>query len=516
MGRPRSGKLTPQQRVERNIDWIERYCRVPEGPQVGQPVVLREFQKDWIRLIYGNPAGTRRAIISVGRKNAKTSFAAFLLLLHLAGWESRPNAKLYSTAQSKEQAGLLFELAAQMVRASAELRGCIVVRRAQKELECPERGTKYRALSADVPTVYGLSPAFIVHDELRSVKGPKSDLYDAMESATGAHAEPLSVIISTQAPTDVDLLSTLIDDAQKGADPRIVCTVMTAPIDADPFAEETIRQANPAFGDFLNAVEVMSQAESARRLPSAEASFRNLILNQRVEVADPFISKKDWQTCGGEIAKDFDQLPAFGGLDLSAANDLTAFVRVAKSGDAWSVKSTFWLPQDGLIERARKDKVDYDVWWRNGLLETTPGRAIEYDYVARYVINVLQTTKLKKIAFDPWNFVHFKAALVRQGMSEKNIENTFVEFRQGFKSMTPALRALEALILDGKLHHANHPVLAMCAHNAVITLDPAGSRKLDKAKARGRIDGIVALAMATDIALQTQQQGAREYKILVV
>jgi len=508
-------KLTPKARAERNIRWIESYCRVPEGPRTGQRIELREWQKDWIRLIYGNAAGTRLAIISVGRKNAKTTFAAFLLLLHLAGPESQPNAQLYSAAQSKEQAAVIFSLAAKMVRNSADLRQCIIVRDTAKQLFCPERGTLYRALSADVSTAYGLSPVFIVHDELRSVKGPHSPLYEALETATGAHAEPLSVVISTQAPTDNDLLSQLIDDALKGADPRIVCKVMAAPKGADPFALETIKLANPALGDFLNETEVLTQAESARRLPSREADFRNLVLNQRVEVTNPFISKAVWQECGADPAPDFDRLDAYGGLDLSATNDLTCLIRAARSGDNWSVRSTFWLPEDGILERAHADKVPYDVWWQNGFMETTPGKAIEYDYVARYVITLLQTTKLRKVAFDRWNWAFFRAALVRQGMAESAIDSTFVEFGQGFQSMSPALLQLEALLLTKKVRHGNHPVLSMCANNAVVTRGPAGERKLDKAKARGRIDGMVGLTMAVGIGLG-QQVRDPEYKILVV
>jgi len=507
--------LSPAQRVARNIRWIERYCRIPEGKDIGKAVRLRPFQKAWIKAIYGNPHGTRTAILSVGRKNAKTTFAAFLLLLHLVGPESVPNAQLFSTAQSKEQAAVIFALAAKIVRIAADLRGCVVIRDTAKQLFCPERGTLYRALSADVSTAHGLSPAFMVHDELGQVRGPRSALYEAMETATGAQEHPLSVIISTQAPTDNDLLSQLIDDAIKGEDKRVVLEYATAPKDLDPFSIEAIKAANPAFGDFLNETEVLAMAEGARRMPSAEAAYRNLVLNQRVEQSNPFISKAVWDLNAGAIAEDFDQLEAYGGLDLSTVNDLTCLERVARVGDLWSIKSNFWLPLDGLAEKARHDRAPYDVWWQNGLLETTPGKAIEYDYIARYIMNLLQTTKLRKIAFDRWNWAHFRAALVRQGMAESAIDETFIEFGQGYQSMSPALLQLEALLLAGKMRHANHPVLAMCANNAVVTRDPAGSRKLDKSKARGRIDGMVALTMATGIALGAQPK-TTEYKILVV
>lgn len=185
-----------------NIAWIEKHCRIPEGRDVGKPVQLREWQRKEIKRIYDNPHGTRRAILSFGRKNAKTTLSAFLLLLHLCGREHRLNSQLYSSAQSRDQAAILFSLAAKIVRMSPALHGFVGIRDSAKQLYCPELGTIYRALSADATTAYGLSPVFIVHDELGQVKGPRSELYEALETATGAQENPLSLIISTQAPTD--------------------------------------------------------------------------------------------------------------------------------------------------------------------------------------------------------------------------------------------------------------------------------------------------------------------------
>jgi phage terminase large subunit-like protein len=288
-------------RAERNIAWIHRFCVVPEGRLVGQPVKLRKWQKDLIREIYGSP--TRRAIISFGRKNGKTAFAAFLLLLHLCGPEARANSQLYSAAQSREQAAVLFGLAAKSVRMSPDLNSVVVIRDTAKELLCPDLGTKYRALSADASTAYGLSPVFTVHDELGQVKGPRSELYEALETASSAHDDPLSVIISTQAPTDADLLSVLIEDALKGEDKKVKLALFTADPDADPFDVKTIKQANPAFGDFQNADEVMAMAEDARRMPSRENEYRNLILNQRVDRNSPFIAKSVWQANGDDVTR---------------------------------------------------------------------------------------------------------------------------------------------------------------------------------------------------------------------
>src|SRR5882724_719353 len=168
------------------IDWIQNNCLIPEGRDVGKPVVLRDWQQGLLKKIYNNKAGTRRAILSFGRKNAKTTFSAFLLLLHLAGPPAKKNSQLFSAAQSRDQAALIFSLAAKIVRMSPKLAHAVIVRDTAKQLACPSKGTLYRALSAEATTAFGLSPVFIVHDELGQVKGPRSDLYEALETATGA------------------------------------------------------------------------------------------------------------------------------------------------------------------------------------------------------------------------------------------------------------------------------------------------------------------------------------------
>lgn len=499
------------ERAERNIAWIHEFCRVPEGRLVGQPVELRDWQKDLLRKVYGSP--TRRAIISFGRKNGKTALAAFLLLLHLCGPEARPNSQLYSAAQSREQAAVLFGLAAKCVRMSPDLHGVIIIRDTAKELVCQELGTKYRALSADASTAYGLSPVFTVHDELGQVKGPRSELYEALETASSAHDEPLSVIISTQAPSDGDLLSVLIDDAHGGGDQRVKLALFTASPDADPFADETIREANPAFGDFQNAEEVRAMSEDARRMPSREPEYRNLILNQRVEMNSPFISKSVWQDCSGPVS-DWGNEEVYSGLDLSATSDLTAHVPICWVDDAWEVKPTFWLPGDGLREKSRTDRVPYDVWHNDGHLLTTPGRAVEYEWVASELYQFDQTHNWKKCAFDRWAMKHLRPWLLKAGFTEERLDELFVEFGQGFVSMSPALRDAEAVLLSGKVRHAGHPVLTMCAANAVVTTDPAGNRKLNKAKSSTRIDGMVALAMAFGVA--PNQAEAPSYDMLII
>lgn len=494
-------------RSARNIRWLERHIRIPEGRFVGQPIKLAEFMKDDLRAIYDNPHGTRRAIISRGRKNAKTTESAMILLLHLCGPEAKPNSQLYSCAQSRDQAAILFELAAKMIRMSPRLSAYAEPKDSGKRIVCPRLGTVYRALSADASTAYGLSPVLTIHDELGQVKGPRSPLYDALETATAAQGEPLSIIISTQAPTEADLLSILIDDAAKGRDPRTVLRFQTAPEDIETFSVEAVRAANPAFDLFMNQEEVLGMMEDARNMPARAAEFENLVLNRRVETSNPFVSRKVWMENAAAPDLDWRGRPVYAGLDLSETSDLTALVLVSPytAGDAvtWDVQPTFWLPGEGLAAKARLDRVEYDVWARDGFLTAIDGaKSIEYEYVARHLRDVCDDYDVQKIAFDRYNWKQFRPWLLKAGFSDEEIDAKFVEFGQGFVSMSPALRSFESLLLNGRIRHGDHKVLTMCAGNAVVQKDPSGNRKLNKAGSRGRIDGMVSLAMAISIAEQ--------------
>jgi phage terminase large subunit-like protein len=507
----RKRRLTRGQRV---CEWIEQFCRIPEGKFVGKPVVLRPWQRKIIRDIYDS--STRRGIISFGRKNAKTTLSAFLLLAHLCGSEARPNSQLFSAAQSRDQAAVLFALAAKIVRMSPDLRQAVVIRDTAKQLFCPDLGTLYRALSAEASTAHGLSPVFVVHDELGQVRGPRSDLYEALETAAGAQEDPLSIVISTQAPDDGDLLSILIDDAKTGADPKVKLFLYTAPEELDPFSDEAIRLANPAYGDFLNAEEVRGQAESARRMPSRENAYRNLVLNQRISAHSPFVSKGVWDRCSGE--PDYEVLRTsrvWIGLDLSARNDLTALVSVAQDGEGtWHVFPEFFAPLIGLMDRSYRDRVPYDVWSREGLLTATPGASVDYAVVAQRLVTLCDDYDVAGIGFDRW-----RIDVLQHELADLGRELPLIPFGQGYRDMSPAIDAVESELMNGRVRHGRHPILTSCVANAVTTRDPAGNRKLDKSKVSGRIDGAVALAIAIGSAEKSLGQTfivTSDYELTVV
>jgi phage terminase large subunit-like protein len=483
------------------VAFIEQTCFIPEGKFVGQKLTLAEFQKDIIRAIYDNPHGTRRAIVSMGRKNAKTTLSAALLLAHLCGPPARnkPNSQLYSAAQSRDQAGIIFSLAAKMTRLNPALARAVTIQETAKALTCPELGTRYRALSADATTAYGLSPQLIIHDELGQCRGPRSPLFEALETATGAQENPRSIIISTQAPTDGDLLSVLIDDALAGNDLHTVVKLYTAPPELDPFDEAAIRMANPAFGTFLNAREVLAMANDAKRMPARQAEFENLILNRRIESTNAFVSPAIWKACSEPVGS-LDGLTLYGGLDLSEVADLTALVLIGWRDGKWRVAPTFWIPAEGLSERATADRVPYNLWRAQGYLEATPGKTISYEFVANHLRRLFDRYNIAKIGFDRWNYRHFLPWLFKTGLSEQFVADHFLEFGQGMQSMSPALRDLEQVLLEGQLAHGDHPVLGMCVANTAVVINDAGSRKPSKKRSTGRIDGLVALAMAIGAA----------------
>lgn len=496
-------------RAEKVIRFIERYCVTPEGAGVGKPLELAEFQKQFIRDVYDNEAGTRRAILSVGRKNGKTGLIAALLLAHLVGPEVKQNSQLISGAMSRDQAALVFGLASKMVQMSPELSKVVRVVPSSKRLIGLTMNTEFKALAADGKTAHGLSPVLAILDEVGQVRGPQSDFVDAITTSQGAHESPLLITISTQAANDADLLSQWIDDAQRSQDPRTVCRLYAAPEGCELMDEEAWKAANPALGIFRSLEDMREQMAQAERMPSMSNTARNLLLNQRVSLDSPFISPDVWASCNDEPVP-FDG-PVYGGLDLSARTDLTALVLVGKVGGIWQVRPYFWTPEQGIFDRAKTDRAPYDVWARSGLLRTTPGATVDYEAVAADLAEIVQDVDLRALAFDRWRIDIFRKEVERLG-----IELPLVPHGQGFRDMAPALDALEAELLNGRMAHGGDPVLTMCAANAVATTDPAGARKLDKSRRTGRIDGIQALAMAMGAAQSAEEPENIETEVLFV
>jgi phage terminase large subunit-like protein len=336
-----------------------------------------------------------------------------------------------------------------------------------------------------------------VYDEL--AQAPDRRLYDVLETSAGARSEPLFWVISTQSSDPKHVMSELVDYAKDVAagvadDPAFAAAVFEAPEAADIWDESVWAAANPALGDFRSLDEMRAYAARARRLPAREAVFRNLYLNQRIDAAAGYIGGPDWLACGEPVdPAELAGLPCWGGLDLSSTRDMTAFVLWFP--DPGAVLCWYWLPGSELDEREAQDRAPYRLWRDQGLLSAPAGRAIDKRAVAREAAAAVEPYGLRAIAYDRWRIEDFVRALDEDGISLP-----IRPWGQGYRDMAPALDALEDLVLDRKLRHGGNPILTWNVANAVLDIDPTGARKLNKRRARARIDGLQALAMAVGIA----------------
>lgn len=489
-------------RGERAVAFIHRYCKVPDGKHIGKPIVLDEFQIKFIMAVYDENRRVRRAILSIARKNGKTALMACLIIIHLVcDGIAKQNSQVVSGAMSRDQAALVFDLACKMIRQDETLTKLIRIIPSKKTLVSSNMNVTYSALAADGKTAQGLSPVFAMIDEAGQVVGSRSDFISAIETSQGAHDDPLLMYISTQAANDSDYLSILIDDAQETKDPRTVCHVYCADEDCDLMDEDQWKKANPALGSFRSLDDVAEQAKAASRMPSAENSFRNLILNQRISVNAPFISRGTWMECADAVTPIEECTEIYGGLDLSGKLDLTSLVLYGFDGEFWNSYVYAWTPYEGLHERAKRDRAPYDVWVKQGFLRTTPSNSIDYEYVAHEIEEITRELEVTAIAFDMW-----RIDILKKEFEKIGVELPLIAWGQGYKDMAPALDAIEGKILNGQFKHGNNPVLNMCANNSMVVTSAAGDRKLDKQKTSGRIDCMQALAMAAGISERMHEE----------
>lgn len=469
-----------------------------------------EWQKQFIRDIYEpHDAKTgrrkvRRAVLSVARKNGKTALISALALAHLVGPEWIQNNEIYSAANDRDQAGLVFKAAAQMVRADPELSSALRVVDSTKTIACYRNGSFYRAISAEAGTKHGLNPSVVIYDELAQAKNRA--LYDVLDTSMGARKEPLFITISTQSNDPEHILSKLIDDGLNAGDPTIVTHLYAAPEDTPDEAlwtEAVWRLANPALGDFRGLEDMRVAAEKARRMPAEEPKFRNLFLNQRVAPTSSLISRAEWLACAGP-AKFEPGESVYLGLDLSSVNDLSALVMVSADNRS-RVKAFIWKPYETLRDHSNRDfgtgNYRYEEWAKEGHLLTTPGRSIKNETIVTKIAELCGEYNVAGMAYDRWRIDDLlnqfdRIDFIAYKESEKGYGLRLVPWGQGFASMGPAVDALEKAVMDRELEHPSNSVLTWNMANAVAATDPAGSRKIDKREARFRVDGAVALAMA--------------------
>jgi phage terminase large subunit-like protein len=494
-------------RAARVIAFIEQLT-IPSGQGQGGKFRLREWQRRFIRDIYEPHVDgrrvVRRAILSIARKNGKTALIAALVLAHLVGPEAITNAEIYSAATDREQAAQVFKVARQIVEADSELSELIRIVPSTKTLACYSNGSFYRAVSAEAGSKHGANPTLVIFDELAQSKS--RELYDVLDTSFGARSEPLFIVISTQSNDPEHILSRLIDDGLGAKDPTIVCHLYAVPDDAkDIFDPKEWKKANPALGDFRSFDDLKAIADKAKRMPAEEPKFRNLYLNQRFSPVSSLISRAEWMACAGPAGFELGE-PVYLALDMSAVVDLTALI-MGSAGEKTKIQPFLWKPHELLADHSNRDfgsgNIRYVHWQKDGQLLSSPGRTINPEVVARKIIELCGEYTVLGLAYDRWRIADLLREFDRLGFEawedkgggKQGSGLRLVPWGQGFRDMAPAIDALEVYVTERRIEHPNNQVLNWNMGNAVATMDPSGNRKIDKDKARFRIDGAVALTM---------------------
>lgn len=498
----RAKGLSRAERVIRFLEWLP----ITKGKLAGKRMKLLPGQRAFIEDLFATDAkGKRRVQIAVRsepRGNGKTGLVAGLCLAFLLGPEAEQRGEIYSAAIDRGQAGLLWTEMVAIIERVPEFAARVNPEKFHKRLTVTSgdgAGSVYEALSSDARRGHGLAPLLWIFDELAQVQNP--ELLENLRTGMGKRKESLGIVISTQAEDDSHILSRLIDDGLSGVDPSILVHLSSAPRDADPFAEKTLRDCNPAWGVFLDGETILREAEQARRLPSLEPRYRLLRLNQRVH-ANPesrLVTLPVWLQ--GKVPVDREKLRgrrAYGGLDLSGKHDLTALILVVPDDEpdpGYDVLCHFWTPLGQLEARPASERARFREWIEAGFLTAVDGPVIRYGYVAAELARLKSEFDLAPISFDPWRIEDLKLELADAG-ADVELE----PFGQGFKSMSPAVEIFAELALSGRIRHGGHPVLSSAVANAVTTHDAAGNIKPSKARGNTlgpvRIDGAVALLMA--------------------
>ena len=471
-----------------------------KGPFAEQTFNLRPWQeKQIIRPLFKTRKDGlrqyRTCLLMLPRKNGKTEIAAALAIYFLL-FDGERGGEVYSAAADKDQAALVFNVAAQMIRNDPELYAQCEILDSQKRIVHYRTGSFYRAISAEAYSKHGFNASAVIYDELHAA--PNRELWDVLSTSQGARAQPLMMAITTAGYDRHSILWELYSHAKRvrehpALDPTFLPILFEAPIDADWTDEAVWRRTNPALGDFRSLEEMRAACARAQEIPAQENTFRRMYLNQWTEQASRWISLTSWDACRvPEYRASLRGRKCYVGLDLSSTKDLTAAVAVFPVDDGFEVLAQFFVPQESIRERSLRDRVPYDQWAREGHLIATPGNVVDYESVRTTLQAWSEEFDLREIAFDPWNATDLTTRLQAQdGL-------TCVAMRQGFASLSAPTKALEKAILSKQLRHDGHPVLRWNIGNISVETDPTGNLKLSKKVSTERIDGAAALVMAVD------------------
>ena len=488
------------------VNFIECLCHT-KGTWARKRFELIDWQEQIIRDLFGikKANGYRQfntAYIEIPKKQGKSELAAAVALLLTCG-DGEERAEVYGCASDRQQASIVFNVAADMVRMCPALAKRVKILDSQKRLIYLPTNSIYQVLSADVSNKHGFNTHGVVFDELHTQ--PNRKLHDVMTKGSGdARMQPCFFNITTAGTDTKSICYELHQKAKdiiegRKIDPTFYPVIYGANEEDDWTDPKVWAKANPSLGITVAIDKVHAACESAKQNPGEENSFRQLRLNQWVKQAVRWMPMDKWDKCAFAVNEDdLEGRVCYGGLDLSSTTDITALVLVfppIDEDDKYVVLPYFWIPEDNMELRVRRDHVPYDVWERQNHLNTTEGNVVHYGYIEKFIERLGERFNIREIAFDRWGAVQMVQNLEGMGF-------TVVPFGQGFKDMSPPTKELMKLVLEEKIAHGGQPVLRWMMDNIFIRTDPAGNIKPDKEKSTEKIDGAVATIMALDRAIR--------------
>jgi phage terminase large subunit-like protein len=513
---PPAPPVIHRQQATRAIGFINTLTHT-KGPAARQPFALRPWQLRILKQLFKQRRDRRRqyrtALLMLPRKNGKTELAAALAVYFLL-FDGEVGGEVYSAAADRDQASLVFHVAAQMIRNDPALERQVQIVDSQKRIVHPDSGSVYRAISAEAYSKHGFNASVVIYDELHAAA--TRELWDVLATSQSTRAQPLMMAISTAGYDRHSILYELYAHGKRvladpTIDPTFLPVIYEAPAAADWRLEKTWRVANPALGDFRSLEEMRTMCQRAQEIPAQENSFRRLYLNQWTEQASRWVSLASWAACLADPPS-YARRPCYVGLDLSSTTDTTALVGVYpdRDGPGFDVRVACFMPDAKLRERVTRDRLPYDEWVRRGWLIATPGNVVDYERVRAELRAWGAESDVREVAYDPWNATDLVTRLSAQdGFA-------CVPLRQGFASLSAPTKALEAAILSRALRHDGHPVLRAHIGNVAVETDAAGNLKPSKTLSTDRIDLVVALIMALDRRDRNAVEApAKQFQIVV-
>lgn len=506
--------------AEAAIDFFPRYLRHSKGEHAGKPFRLDKWQaKEIIGPFFGTldrETGLRRyrtCWLELPRKNGKSTLCAGVSVLALLA-DGEYGGEVYTAGTDKNQARIVFNESYNMIRSSPELlKHCELFK---QSIYCGEYNASLRPLSADAKTKDGLNASGLIMDEVHAYRNRA--LYDVLHTSQGARTQPIE-FMATTAGNDKKSFGWEMHEyalqVRSGIipDPSLLVCIYGADAIDDWQLEQTWKKANPGYGVSVQPSYLEKEAKKAVELRAYENTFRQMHLNQWVEQATREISFEEWKACTGELSwQDLEEhlegRACHSGLDLASTTDLAALVHVFEpesEDEPWYLLCRFFVPQENMERRARRDGVNYPLWEKDGALFATEGNVIDYRAISEVLEEDRKKFDIRSVGYDPWNATQIALELQDEGFP-------MFEFRQGMSSMAGPTREFLRLVSGKFLAHGGHPVLSWNAVNFATRTDPAGNKKPDKEKSGDRIDGIVAAIMGVGRATSISVGGASIYE----